>query len=143
MTHLMKLALMTLLTLSLALSTAVSADPNKVKKLFKGIGKEMMEVPEFAADLLQPFKSQGVQSMEDSAIIVRGKFMAKPGEQFMIRKEVYRRVQEAFKEAGIEFAHRRVAVDPATSQLPDHRSHRRGQELHRHRARPQGLPRRL
>jgi hypothetical protein len=28
----------------------------------------------------------------------------------MIRKEVYRRVQEAFKAAGIEFAHREVTV---------------------------------
>jgi small-conductance mechanosensitive channel len=49
--------------------------------------------------------------MEDSAIIIRGKFMAKPGRQFVIRKEVYNRVQKAFQENGIEFAHRRVAVE--------------------------------
>ena len=49
--------------------------------------------------------------MEESAIIVRGKFMAKPGTQFQIRKELYNRIQKAFQENGIEFAHRRVKVD--------------------------------
>jgi hypothetical protein len=57
--------------------------------------------------------------MEDSAMILRAKFMAKPGQQFMIRKEVYRRVQQAFKEAGIEFAHREVTVHvPGISDQP-------------------------
>ena len=44
-------------------------------------------------------------------MIVRGKFMAKPGKQFMIRKEIYNRVQKALEENDIHFAHRRVAVD--------------------------------
>jgi small-conductance mechanosensitive channel len=85
-----------------------------VKKIFKKIGAELIDDAVLRPGFLEPFKSQGVKSMEDSAIIVRGKFMAKPGEQFMIRKEVYHRVREAFKEAGIEFAHRRVTVDLPT-----------------------------
>ncbi|MEM6988086.1 MAG: mechanosensitive ion channel domain-containing protein, partial [Pseudomonadota bacterium] len=70
-------------------------DINKVKKIFKRIGQEMLEHPEIGEDFLQPFKSQGVAEMDDDAIVVRGKFMAKPGRQFMIRKEVYVRVQQA------------------------------------------------
>lgn len=49
-------------------------------------------------------------------MIVRGKFMTKPGEQFMIRKEIYNRVQKVFDEAGIKFAHRRVLVDMAETE---------------------------
>jgi small-conductance mechanosensitive channel len=86
-------------------------DPNQVKKIFKQIGKELLEDPILGPDFLEPFKSHGVKSMEDSAMIVRGKFMAKPGKQFMIRKEIYNRVQKAFQENGIEFAHRRVTVE--------------------------------
>jgi hypothetical protein len=37
--------------------------------------------------------------------------MAKPGEQFVLRREVFRRIQQAFAAAGIEFAPRRVIVD--------------------------------
>jgi small-conductance mechanosensitive channel len=94
-------------------------DVDTVKKIFKQIGKEMLEHPEMGQDFIEPFKSQGVKSMEDSAMIVRGKFMAKPGKQFSIRKEIYTRVQKAFQEAGIQFAHRRVTVElPPDLELP-------------------------
>ena len=86
-------------------------DVNKVKKIFKQIGREMLEHPELGKNFIEPFKSQGVKAMEESAMIVRGKFMAKPGTQFTIRKELYNRVQKAFQENGIEFAHRRVMVE--------------------------------
>ena len=49
--------------------------------------------------------------MEDPAIIVRGRCMAKPGEQLMIRNEVYLRIQAAYTEAGVEFAQWQVAMD--------------------------------
>ncbi len=86
-------------------------DVNKVKKIFRQIGEDLLADPVLGEDFLQPFKSQGVKSMEESAMIVRGKFMAKPGKQFMIRKEIYTRVQKAFEENDIHFAHRRVAVE--------------------------------
>ena len=86
-------------------------DINKVKKLFKQIGADMLDHPELGGDFIEPFKSQGVKSIEDSAIIVRGKFMAKPGKQFVLRKELYNRVQKSFQENGIEFAHRKVTVE--------------------------------
>jgi len=42
----------------------------------------------------------------------------KPGEQFVLRREVFRRVQEAFQQNGIQFAVRRVIVDtPATDTV--------------------------
>jgi small-conductance mechanosensitive channel len=94
-------------------------DVNKVKKIFKKIGAELMADETLSPGFIEPLKSQGVFAMEDSAMILRAKFMAKPGQQFMIRKEVYRRVQQAFKEAGIEFAHREVTVHvPGISDQP-------------------------
>lgn len=86
-------------------------DVKLVKKLFKQIGQDLLKDPELGPGFIEPFKSQGVKSMEDSAMIVRGKFMAVPGRQFVIRKEVYNRVQQAFNEHGIQFAHRRVSVE--------------------------------
>jgi small-conductance mechanosensitive channel len=85
-------------------------DMQQVKKIFKKIGAEMMADPELGPNLLDPPKSQGVFQMDDSAMIVRAKFMAKPGEQFIIRRELYHRAQKAFEAAGIEFARRQVSV---------------------------------
>ena len=46
-------------------------------------------------------------------MIVRGKFMSKPGRQLMLRKKLYNRVQKGFQDNGIEFAHRKVTVELA------------------------------
>lgn len=86
-------------------------DIDLVRKLFKKIGQEMMDDPELGPNFIQPFKSQGVVKMDDSAFIVSGKFMAKPTKQWGIRKAVYQKVQKAFRENGINFAPKRVIVD--------------------------------
>ena len=96
--------------MKLKFTVPFDTDPNKIKKLFKQIGKDLLEVPEFAADLLQPFKSQGVFDFDDVGMIIRGKFMAKPGTQFTLRKEIYNRVKAAFAANGIDFARREVRV---------------------------------
>ena len=85
-------------------------DIAKVKKIIKRIGQELAAHPEMGPHILQPLKSQGVLAMEDSAMLVKAKFTAKPGEQFVILREAYQRIKQAFDEAGIHFAHRQVTV---------------------------------
>ncbi|UCE56256.1 MAG: mechanosensitive ion channel family protein, partial [Desulfobacterales bacterium] len=87
------------------------ADVEKIRKVIKKkVYNVIMANPELGPKLLEPIKSQGVREMDDSAMIMRVKYKTKPGDQFEIRKEVYRLMQEAFKEEGIEFAHRNVTV---------------------------------
>ncbi|WP_422366671.1 mechanosensitive ion channel family protein [Pelagibius sp.] len=94
-------------------------DVNKVRKIFKAIGQELLDHEEIGPDFLAPFKSQGVFATDDSALVIRGKFMAKPGRQFMIRREIYAAVQRAFAAEGIKFANRQVTVQvPGVEGLP-------------------------
>jgi small-conductance mechanosensitive channel len=96
-----------------------------VRKIIKKINMVIQEDEVLAAGLLGKIKSQGVREMDDSAMIMRIKFKTIPGQQFLVRREVYRRVQEAFRAAGIEFAHRNVTVylPPDTeSAKPDEKS---------------------
>jgi small-conductance mechanosensitive channel len=85
-------------------------DIAKVKKIVKRIGQELSADPELGPQIIQPLKSQGVMAMEENALLVKAKFTAKPGEQFVIRREAYQRLKRAFDDAGIEFAHRQVTV---------------------------------
>lgn len=85
-------------------------DIQKVKRIFKQIGKDLYANPEITDDFLEPFKSQGVYAVDDSALVIRAKFTSKPGRQFVIRREAYLAVQRAFAENGIRFADRRVTV---------------------------------
>jgi len=96
--------------MKLPLRVTYDTDVEKVRKLIKNLGKELQAHPELGDKFLEPLKSQGVFKMEDSAMIIRMKFMTKPGDQFMVRKLVYTRIQELFAENGIKFAHREVTV---------------------------------
>ncbi|WP_313851479.1 mechanosensitive ion channel family protein [Parasedimentitalea psychrophila] len=96
--------------MKLMFTVPFDTDPNKVKKIFKRIGAEMISDPLYKDDFLEPFKSQGVFQFDDVGIVMRGKFMAKPGTQFTIRKEIYNRVRKEFEANGIEFARREVRV---------------------------------
>ena len=96
--------------MKLKFTVPFGTDIEKIRKIFKKIGQEMMENPELAPGFIEPFKSQGVGEFNDYGIVVRGKFMHKPGAQFGIRKQIFKRVQEEFAANGIEFARREVKV---------------------------------
>jgi small-conductance mechanosensitive channel len=83
---------------------------DKVRKIIKKINKAISKDPEMGPNLLDKVKSQGVRELDASAMIMRLKFKTIPGGQFVIRREVYRMIQESFRENGIEFAHRNVTV---------------------------------
>jgi small-conductance mechanosensitive channel len=91
-------------------------DIDVVRKIIKRIGIEMMEDAEFGPLMLAPLKSQGVNRMDDSALIIRCKFTAIPGQQYLIRREAFTRIQRAFEEKGIQFAPRRVLVEATTHE---------------------------
>jgi small-conductance mechanosensitive channel len=96
--------------MKLPLRLTYDTDVEKVRKLVKKLGQELLDDPTIGDKFLQPLKSQGVIQMEDSAMIVRVKFMTRPGDQFQVRKKVYARIRELFAQHGIHFAHRFVTV---------------------------------
>jgi len=105
-------------------------DVDKVRKIIKNINDEIMKDEEIVPVLLDKIKSQGVKQMDDSAMIMRVKFKTIPGKQFLVRREVYRLIQERFKENGIEFAHRNVTVyfPPETAETSSDESGGTGTE---------------
>jgi len=86
-------------------------DIEVVRKIIKRVGIEMLDDPVYGMNMLEPLKSQGVNRMDDSALIIRCKFTAVPGQQFLIRREAFTCIQRAFEESGIHFAPRRVLVE--------------------------------
>ena len=84
----------------------------QVKKILKQIGDELAADPDYAPDLLQSLKSAGVIAAEDSAVVVRAKFTARPTTNaWVIRRVAYDKIIRAFRAAGIRFAHRQVTVN--------------------------------
>ena len=96
--------------MKLPLRVTYDTDVEKVRKLIKRLGQQLLDHPEVGHSFLQPLKSQGVIQMEDSAMIIRVKFMTRPGEQWVMRKIVYAEIQDLFRRENIRFAHREVTV---------------------------------
>jgi small-conductance mechanosensitive channel len=86
-------------------------DIDKVRKIIKNVGQAMLEDEEIGDDFILPLKSQGVNEIANSVMVIRVKFTAKPGKQFVIKREAFRRITEALNSKNIYYAHRKVLVD--------------------------------
>jgi moderate conductance mechanosensitive channel len=102
----------------LDIRVSFDTDLESVRKVIKKINKALRKDEETNRTMLDDLKSQGVKEFDDSSMIVRVKFKTLPGEQFKVRKEVYRMLQSEFRAAGIEFASRNVTVYVPTGSKP-------------------------
>src|SRR3546814_9399272 len=82
-------------------------DLNKMRKAVKKVGGEMQADPELGPMVLQPLKSQGAVDTDEQGFVTSVKFTSRPGEQFILRREAFARMQKAFRESGVEFADRK------------------------------------
>jgi small-conductance mechanosensitive channel len=89
---------------------ARDTDLEKLRKIVKKIGQEMLEDPELKSEFLDPLKMQGVEDVLDNAIVVRFKMRVKPNKPSFIQRQAVRRMVAAFGPAGISFANATVAV---------------------------------
>ena len=98
-------------------------DLERLRKIVKQAGAELKADPEIGPMFLQPLKSQGVNRVDNSAFIVRVKFMARPsGEAFILRRHVFQHIQETFHKNGIGFAvHPMLLSRAKTSARPRRR----------------------
>jgi small-conductance mechanosensitive channel len=102
----------------LSINVTYDTDLDKAKKLIKQIGKDLAANPEYAPQIIETLKMQGVEAFGDFAIQIRMKMMTKPGQQFTIRRRAYAMIKKVFDENGIEFAVPTVnvaATDSATA----------------------------
>ena len=105
--------------MKLPLRVTYDTDVERVRKLIKNLGIELLDDPVIGENFIQPLKSQGVIEMQDSAMIIRVKFMTKPGDQWLVRKRVFEEIRSLFERENIRFAHREVTVRLADAKVAD------------------------
>ena len=94
----------------MTIAVTYATDLDKVKRIVKQVGKELLADPELAPNILDTLKMQGVEEYGDFAIKIRLKLTTKPGEQFVIRRRAYALIKQAFDANGIKFAFPTVRV---------------------------------
>jgi small-conductance mechanosensitive channel len=85
-------------------SVPANTDVEMVRKLVKKVGLQMAEDPALEGKLLAPLKSQGAVGITGRNFDIGCKFMARPGEQWAIRRKAFAMLQEALNAKGVELA---------------------------------------
>jgi small-conductance mechanosensitive channel len=75
---------------------------DEVMKVIEDLGREMTQDQTLAADILTPLEVQGVQSLDDSAVVIRARIRVRAGTQWGMKREFNRRMKNRFDELGIE-----------------------------------------
>ena len=77
----------------------------RIRKMIKKIGEEMMGEPELAQVIMMPLKAK-LYAIQPGTKIFRCKVQTPPGRQFEIRTEAYRRIEKALdgRPAILDFA---------------------------------------
>jgi small conductance mechanosensitive channel len=87
---------------------AYREDPDEVMEVLREIGDGLAVDPEFKDDILEPLEMLGVDSFDDSAVIIKCRITTKPIQQWRVGREMNRRIKKVFDQRGIEipFPHR-------------------------------------
>ena len=105
-------------TLKFNLRFSRDTDLEKLRKLTKKIGQEMLEDPELKDEFIEPLKMQGVADILDNAIVVRFKFTVKPSKPTFVQRQAVKRMVASFAANGIEFASATVSVQTVAGGDP-------------------------
>lgn len=89
-------------------------DLDKALAVMGQVGEEMRKSPEFSRKITRPFEVMGVERLDPTGVLLRGRAITRPKDQWDVGREYNRRLKYAFEEAGIEIAYRPVGPPAAT-----------------------------
>ena len=95
----------------------VDVDSEKIRKVIKKIGQEMLADPEVGHMLREPLKSK-LARIDPGVKVFRCKFQTAPGNQFDVRAQAFKRIEAELRKLGIGFASgaQTVIIDRAAAQ---------------------------
>jgi len=83
------------------LSIAYTEDIDHVVAVLKGIGDELGQEESYRAALLAPIEILGVDKLADSGAVIKARFKTVPNQQWIVGREMNRRIIQRFEEAKI------------------------------------------
>jgi len=79
------------------------ADANLALQILEKTGKEMAAEDPYRASMLAPFEIMGVDKLSDRGATLRARVKTLPAGQYLVGRELNRRIKERFDAAGIAF----------------------------------------
>ncbi|HEX4984770.1 MAG TPA: mechanosensitive ion channel family protein [Burkholderiales bacterium] len=89
---------------------AYKEDIDRVIRIMLEVAESLRSDKEFGTRILDPFELAGVESLDNAAVVIRGRFRVLPLEQWNVKREYRRRLKYAFDRHGIDIPSVRVAI---------------------------------
>jgi small conductance mechanosensitive channel len=99
------------------LSVSYAEDTDRVVSVLAGIAGELSQEEPYRSAVLAPLEVLGVDKLADSGAVIKARFKTVPNQQWMVGREMNRRIIKRFEEAKIEMPSAAPAVKvvlPAT-----------------------------
>jgi small-conductance mechanosensitive channel len=93
---------------------------DEVMAVMREVGAELASDAAFESLIQEPLEIAGVESLGDSAVVLRCRFKVRAMEQWTVRREYLRRVKAAFDRRGIEipYPHMTIHAQDAKAAAP-------------------------
>ncbi len=100
----------------LEVGVAYKEDTDRVSAVLKEIADELMQDEPYRSAILEPLDVLGVDRFDDSAVIIKARIKTVPIKQWMVGREMNRRIKQRFDRDGIEipFPHRTLYFGEAS-----------------------------
>ena len=105
----------------LNLSVPYSEDTDRVAELLQDIAAQMMQEEPYRPAILAPLEVMGVDQLAESAVVMKARIKTAPMKQWMVGREMNRRIKKGFDEAGIELPYPTRTIHLHTDERRDER----------------------
>ncbi len=92
------------------IGVAYRENVDEVMAVMRQVAANMQKDPAFELKIMAELEIAGVESLADSAVVIRCRFRTLPLEQWGVKREYLRRVKAAFDERGIEIPYPHMTV---------------------------------
>jgi small conductance mechanosensitive channel len=89
-----------------------------VAAVLRRIGEQVQHDPDFAPKILAPLEYIGIDSFDDSAVILKIRMKTLPIQQWGVARELRRRIKLEFDRLGIELPYPHLSIGMAADSSP-------------------------
>jgi small-conductance mechanosensitive channel len=102
-----------------SLSVSYNQDPDRAMQVLKEISEQLKSEETFQTEILAPLEVMGVDRLADAGMVIKARFKTLPGKQWLVGREMNRRIKKQFEEAKVEMPFPEQRVFLATELTPE------------------------
>ena len=94
----------------ISVGVAYEDDPDRVVQVLTEAGASLMTDPDFQPHILAPLEVYGIDAFETDRLVVKGRIKTVPQKQWLVGRELRKRIAKLLRERGIHAPLRQVTV---------------------------------